>query len=70
MAHSDEEGGKAAAAKVPEWTVPDTLPSSMPWLEVQDVTFGIFSKVSFLERRRGPSPFRAPRARLRRRACR
>ena len=47
MAHPEEEdGGKAAAAKVPEWTVPDHLPSSMPWLEVQDVTFGIFTKVS------------------------
>ena len=47
MAHGDgADAGKAAAAKVPEWQVPDEMPSSMPWLEVEDVTLGCFSKVS------------------------
>jgi len=45
MATSGDASGKAAAAKVPEWQVPDDKPSSMPWLEVEDVTCGFCTKV-------------------------
>ncbi len=41
--HANE--GEAAAAKVPEWQVPDDKPSSMPWLEVEEVTCGFCTKV-------------------------
>ena len=62
---SDDDAGKAAAAKVPEWQVPDELPSSMPWLEVQDVTWGVFTKVRFAQAllgRRRPRPVRRARS--------